>query len=258
MENRQSDLEKIPDLKAIVLAAGKGKRLQTELSDLPKVLRQTAGRALLDWVLDHIRFVAPADTIIVVGFMADKVKEAIGPAYQYAMQHEQLGTGHAVAAAVPQLKNFTGSILVVYGDMPLVKTRTYYNLARKHHAGDADCTMLTAVTMNIPDYGRIIRDATGRFAGIVEQKDCTAEQLLINEVNPGIYIFRAQPLFEALTHLRNENVQGEYYLTDVPLIMSQLGYVIETDTIYDENEILGVNRPEDLERSEQLLRGGDL
>ncbi len=257
MEKRVNDLASIPDLKAIVLAAGKGKRLQTEESDLPKVLRQTAGRALLDWVLDHIRFVEPVDTTIVVGFMADKVKQAIGPAYQYAMQQEQLGTGHAVAAAVPLLKDYTGSILVVYGDMPLVKTNTYYNLARKHHAGDADCTMLTAITENIPDYGRIIRDEQGVFAGIVEQKDCTKEQLLINEVNPGIYIFRAQPLFEALTHLRNENVQGEYYLTDVPLIMSRLGYVIATDTIYDENEILGVNTPQDLARSNQLLQGGD-
>ena len=149
---------------------------------MPKVLRHASGRALLEWVLDHIAFIGPADTTLVVGFQADKVREAIGPAYQYAVQKEQLGTGHAVAAAVPQLQGYGGDILVVYGDMPLLKTRTYYSLAMKHRQGGADCTMLTAVTANIPDYGRILRDADGRFAGIVEQKDCTPEQLLINEV----------------------------------------------------------------------------
>jgi UDP-N-acetylglucosamine diphosphorylase/glucosamine-1-phosphate N-acetyltransferase len=254
MNDRQHDLTPILDLKAIVLAAGKGKRLQTETSDLPKVLRQAAGRALLEWVLDHIAFIDPADTTLVVGFQADKVRQAIGPAYQYAVQTEQLGTGHAVAAAVPLLAGFGGDILVVYGDMPLLRKQTYYNLAATHRRGGADCTMLTAVTTHIPDYGRIVRDPDGRFAGIVEQKDCTSEQLLINEVNPGVYAFRAGPLFDALSRLSNKNAQGEYYLTDVPLIMRQMGCTIATETIHDEDEILGVNTPEDLARSEILLQ----
>ena len=125
MNDSQQDFIQISDLKAIVLAAGKGKRLQSETSDLPKVLRQAAGRALLEWVLEHIAFIDPADTTLVVGFQADKVRLAIGPAYQYAVQKEQLGTGHAVAAAVPLLQGYGGDILVVYGDMPLLKTQTY-------------------------------------------------------------------------------------------------------------------------------------
>ncbi|MDW7657204.1 MAG: NTP transferase domain-containing protein [Bacillota bacterium] len=254
MNDRQHDFTQIAGLKAIVLAAGKGKRLQSETSDLPKVLRQAAGRALLDWVLDHIAFIEPADTILVVGFQADKVRQAVGPSYQYAVQQEQLGTGHAVSAATPLLKGYTGDVLVVYGDMPLLKIQTYYNLAMKHRRGGADCTMLTAVTAHIPDYGRILRDAEGRFAGIVEQRDCTPEQLLINEVNPGVYAFRAEPLFQALSRLGNKNAQGEYYLTDVPLIMRQMGCSIDTETIYDEDEILGVNKPDDLVRCENLLQ----
>lgn len=255
--DRQAEVyTRIPDLKAIVLAAGKGKRLQSETTDLPKVLRQAGGRALLDWVLEHTAFIDPADTIIVIGFQADKVREAFGPDYRYVLQNEQLGTGHAVATAAPLLEDYQGDILVVYGDMPLLRTGTYHTLAVRHRQNGADCTMLTAMTTHIPDYGRILRDASGRFAGIVEQKDCTPEQLLINEVNPGVYIFRSAPLFEALSRLNNQNAQGEYYLTDAPLIMRRLGYTVETETIHDEEEILGVNKPEDLARCETLLREG--
>ena len=254
MDQIETKRAELPGMKAVVLAAGKGKRLQSEHSDLPKVLRQAAGRPLLDWVLEHIAFIRPENTIIVVGFMADKVKQAVGASYRYALQREQLGTGHAVAAAAPELSGDPGDVLVVYGDMPLVQTDTYYNLARKHQQSGADCTMLTAVVANIPDYGRIIRSPDGRFAGIVEQKDCTPEQLKINEVNPGIYVFRIQPLLLALQNLGNNNAQREYYLTDVPQIMRLSGLRVETETLYDEKQILGVNTLQDLNRSESYLQ----
>lgn len=241
------------EIRAIVLAAGKGKRLYSETSDLPKVLRAAAGRPLLAWVLDNLTFIAPERTILVVGFQADKVRLAMGDAYEYAVQEEQLGTGHAVASAAPLLRDYDGDVLVIYGDMPLFKPDTYRKLVKKHQVSGADCTMLTALTDIIPDFGRILRDEKGRFAGIIEQKDCTPEQRLINEVNPGIYVFRTPLLLSALRGLRNNNAQGEYYLTDVPLLILQSGGWIETETIHDDNQIIGVNTLEDLARCERIL-----
>lgn len=243
---------KIP-VRAIVLAAGKGKRLQTEHQDLPKVLREAAGRPLLAWVLDNLAFIGPENTVLVVGFQAEKVRQTIGPAYQYAMQTEQLGTGHAVAAAASLFEDYDGDVLVIYGDMPLFKPDTYRNLVQKHQRSGADCTLLTAFTDDIPDYGRIVRDGRGEFTGIVEQKDCTPAQLKINEVNPGVYVFRGPLLFEVLRGLRNNNAQGEYYLTDVPLMIRQAGCQVATESIHDDRQIIGVNTPEDLSRCEQFL-----
>jgi UDP-N-acetylglucosamine diphosphorylase/glucosamine-1-phosphate N-acetyltransferase len=254
IQKKNENTHYVPDLKAIVLAAGKGKRLYSEQTDEPKVLRQAAGKPLLSWVLEHLSFIRPSDVVLVVGFQAEKVMQAMGEAYTYVLQEKQLGTGHAVAAAEEVLAGYTGDVLVAYGDMPLLKEKTYYNLVMMHKEGQADCTLLTAITSRIPAYGRIIRDANGRFLEIVEQKDCTPEQLLINEVNPGIYAFRSEALFATLKELNNNNAQGEYYLTDVPMLMRKAGLRIETDTLYSEDEILGVNTPEDLERCTRLLQ----
>jgi len=252
-EVRQTDAQS--EIRAVVLAAGKGKRLHSESVDLPKVLREAAGRPLLAWVLDNLAFVSHDRTILVVGFQAEKVMAVMGSSYRYALQKEQLGTGHAVASAAPLLQDYTGDVLVIYGDMPLFQPDTYRKLVEKHQASGADCTMLTALTDDIPDYGRIIRDTQGHFAGIVEQKDCTPEQLKINEVNPGIYVFKAPLLLQVLSSLRNENAQGEYYLTDVPLLVMQSGGRIETETIHDDDQIIGVNTLEDLARCERILLG---
>lgn len=243
--------------KVIVLAAGKGKRLQSEKSDLPKVLRRAAGRPLLTWVLDKLDFVAKEDVIIVVGYKADLVQTETGPDYSYVLQDKQLGTGHATAAAAPLLRDFSGDVLVVYGDMPLFKAGTYRDLVAKHKASSADCTMLTAIAETMIDYGRILRDEEGNFAGIVEKKDCTAEQLQIREVNPGVYVFNCAILLRMLQQLKNDNAQGEYYLTDVPQLMQLAGYTVATWTINDEKEVFGVNTQEDLRRAEQLLQEAD-
>jgi len=254
MSRKNHLLSKIPNLKVVILAAGKGKRLHSDEADLPKVLRQVCGRPLLSYVLDHVPFVEPRDIIIVVGYQAEKVCSAMGPAYQYVLQKEQLGTGHAVAVTKPLLQDFTGDVLVIYGDMPLMRAETYHKLVLAHQAEKSDCTLLTAVTDQFPDYGRILRDEKGRFAGIVEQKDCTPEQLLIDEVNPGVYVFRCEALLSALDHLNCENVQGEYYLTDVPSIMLRSGLLVNTVTIIGDEQLLGVNTPEDLDRCERILK----
>ena len=240
-------------MKAIILAAGKGKRLHSEQFTLPKVMREANGRPLLGYVTDSLSFIDKKDTVIVVGYKRDKVMEKF-PGYLFAFQEEQLGTGHAVNSARELLKDYDGPVLVCYGDMPLFTAETYKNAFARHIETGADCTVITGVT-DIPlAYGRIIRDEDGKFVTVVEDRDCTPEQKLIRELNVGVYVFDSKKLFGALGSLRNNNAQGEYYLTDAPEIIRKNGGKIETYTINDGVQLLGVNTPEDLEMCEKVLR----
>ena len=241
-------------MKAIVLAAGKGKRLNSEKAHLPKVMREAAGRTLLSYVLENISFIPHEDTVIVVGYMADTVKAAFPGDYKFVMQTEQLGTGHAVNCAREALKDYDGPVLVCYGDMPMFKKETYENLVKVHKEAGNDCTILTGVSNRGLAYGRIIRDENSNFQCVVEDKDCNPEQKKINELNVGIYVFDSKKLFSCLGELKNSNAQGEYYLTDVPAIMMSKGYKIGTYTTHDDTEILGVNTPEELALCESLLK----
>lgn len=239
-------------MKAIVLAAGKGKRLQSEKFNAPKVLREAKGRSLLSYVLDNISFIPQEDTVIVVGYMRDKVIEKTVGDYKFATQEEQLGTGHAVACAKEYFENYDGSVLVLYGDMPMLKKETYAAMVKKHEESGADCTFLTAISESPLAYGRIIRE-NGKIVDIVEQKDCTPEQLAIRELNVGVYVFDSKALFENLSKLKNDNAQGEYYLTDVPKLLIADGKKVDAYTIGDTCEIYGVNTVEDLEFCEKNL-----
>jgi len=240
-------------MKAIVLAAGKGSRLQSEKFNLPKVLRQANGRPLISYVLESINFIAPEDTEIVVGYMREKVIEALGDKYGYSVQAEQLGTGHAVMCTREHMEGYDGQVLICYGDMPLVKPETYKNLVEKHIESGAKCTLLTAVEKNPPAYGRIVRDENGKLACIIEEKDCTPEQKLIQEVNVGIYVFDAKELMAGLSELKNTNAQNEYYLTDMPQIFVEKGLKVETYSIENSTEYFGVNTLEDLAFCEKEL-----
>jgi len=241
-------------MKAIVLAAGKGKRLQSEQFNLPKVLRQALGKPLIEYVLENISHIKNKDVYIVVGYMKEKIMETLGESYNYASQDEQLGTGHAVMMTEPLLKNYDGNILVLYGDMPLFKKQTYKEIVSQHEKSGVDCTLVTAIVNNPPDYGRIIRDTKGDITDIIENKDCTAQEKKINELNVGIYMFKGNLLFESLKQLNNNNSQKEYYLTDVPKIMIKSGLMVRTYTVTDNSEIFGVNTAEDLELCEKLLK----
>ena len=179
--------------------------------------------------------------------------EAFPDGYTFAVQEEQLGTGHAVNCAREAVGDYDGPVLVCYGDMPLFKKETYENLVRIHSDEGNDCTILTGVSNRGLAYGRIIRDEDGNFTGVVEDKDCTPEQKKINELNVGIYVFDSKKLFSCLGELKNSNAQGEYYLTDVPSIMMSKGYQIGTYTTRDDTEILGVNTPEELALCEEIL-----
>ncbi|MBQ2755876.1 MAG: NTP transferase domain-containing protein [Oscillospiraceae bacterium] len=240
-------------MKAIILAAGKGKRLHSEQFSLPKVLRQANGRPLLGYVTDSISFIDKKDTIIVVGYKREQVIEQF-PGYTFAVQDEQLGTGHAVNMARDILEGYRGPVLVCYGDMPLFTPDTYKNALLTHESAGADCTIITGVTDDKLAYGRIIRDEEGKFVTVVEDRDCTPEQKLIKELNIGIYVFNSEKLFEALGNLRNNNAQGEYYLTDAPELIRKNGGKIETYTINDGKQLLGVNTPEELEKCEAILK----
>lgn len=241
-------------MKAIVLAAGKGKRLQSEKFNLPKVLREANGKPLIGHVLEHIDFIKPEDTVIVVGYMKEKVVENVGDAYKYSVQDEQKGTGHAVACAKDQFVDYDGDVIVLYGDMPLIKKETYQAIVDKHIESGADCTLLTAVVDDPPAYGRIVRDENGIVKEIVEEKDCTEEQKKITEVNVGIYVFKSKLLFEGLKELKNSNAQNEYYLTDMPMIFLSKGLKVDTYSVADNSaEIYGVNTVEDLEFCEKEL-----
>lgn len=241
-------------MKAIVLGAGKGKRLLSEQHDMPKVMRMANGKPLLQYVLDRLNFIEQKDTAIVVGYKKEAVLENIQGEYQFAVQDEQLGTGHAVRMAESCFAGCSDDVLVCYGDMPLVTQKTYQGIVEEHKKSGADCTVLTAISDASLAYGRVIRDENGNFMEVVEQKDCTEEQKKIKELNVGIYVFKCDLLFSYLKQLKNSNAQGEYYLTDVPKLMLEEGRKISIFSISGDTEIFGVNTPEDLEFCEQALR----
>ena len=242
-------------MKAIILAAGKGKRLHSEQFSAPKVLREANGKPLLRYVVNNLSFIPDKkDIVIVAGYKKEMVFDAFQDGYTFAVQDEQLGTGHAVNCAREALKDYDGPVLVCYGDMPIFKKETYENLVKVHKEAGNDCTILTGVSNRGLAYGRIIRDENSNFQCVVEDKDCNPEQKKINELNVGIYVFDSKKLFSCLGELKNSNAQGEYYLTDVPAIMMSKGYKIGTYTTHDDTEILGVNTPEELALCESLLK----
>lgn len=240
-------------MKAIVLAAGKGTRLQSEKANLPKVMRLANNRPLIDYCLDSINFIEAKDTHIVVGYMRDKIMEHLGSDYNFAVQEQQLGTGHAVMSTYSQLEEYQGDILVIYGDMPLIKKETFESLVAEHKKSSADLTILTAEVKNILPYGRIIRNEEGKIVDIIEEKDASEDVKKINELNVGVIVAKSQLLFKALKGLKNDNTAGEYYLTDATGIFVKNNWNISSYKITNEAEIRGVNTLEDLRFVEENL-----
>jgi len=241
-------------MKAIVLAAGKGKRLNSEAANKPKVLTQIFGKNLIEYVLEHIDFIPQEDIFVVVGYKKEMVIDSLKGEYRFVVQEEQLGTGHAVMVAEPWFEDYDGDVLVLYGDMPLIEKTTYQDMIEVHQNSKAVCTLLTAFVDNPPAYGRIIRDEKGNLVDIIETKDCNEEQIKIKEVNVGVYVFNSKVLFKALKLLNNDNKQKEYYLTDVPKILINEGLNVQTHTIGDVNQIYGVNTPDDLNLCQEIIK----
>lgn len=240
-------------LAVIILAAGKGTRMK---SPLAKVLQPLSGKTLLHYVLETVGGLAADRVAVVVGFQADKVKAAFpDPKLEFVEQKEQLGTGHAAQQTESCFRNFSGDILVLCGDMPLIRVATLQNLIKKHRQTEATCTLLTLKDENekIKDFGRILRDSNQSISRIVENKDATEEEKNVDEYNSGVYCFDKKLLYKALGSIDNGNSQNEYYLTDTIKYFVQNKYPVQSVLTDDCNEIFGINSPEDLHKAEQLL-----
>ncbi len=239
------------DLAVIILAAGKGTRMR---SSLAKVLLPVAGRLLLHYVLDLSSQLNPLRTIVVVGHQADQVREAFADReVEFVVQEEQLGTGHAAQQAKAKLESFDGLVLVLCGDMPLLRPNTLSQMIQKHRRSGAKCTVLTLKSGGCHDFGLIIRDGKGSILKIVELKDASEIEKKVDEFNSGAYCFDNRLFFKALGCIGLNNAQKEYYLTDTIEYLVQEGYLVQTTQTQDASEILGINSPDDLNRAERLL-----
>lgn len=229
---------------AIVLAAGKSTRMR---SKLPKALHLVCGKPILAHLLDALAAAEVARRIVIVGHEADTVRAALDARYgaetlEYAEQTEQRGTGHAAQMAEPLLADFTGTVLVLPGDAPLLPAGALRTLLDAHHAQEAGATLLTAVLPHdAGSYGRVLRAPDGSVTGIVEAKDATPEQRAVREINTSVYAFAARSLFRALRDLRPDNAQGELYLTDVIRLLRDAGEVVAAVVSPDPDVVLGVN-----------------
>ncbi len=252
-------LEMHAPLDVLILAAGLGTRMRSEKA---KVLHKLGGRPLIAHVCRTATALDPRRILVVVGHQAEEVEAAVleelGPAgATFIRQSEQRGTGDAVMAAREELAGSDSTLLVLSGDVPLVRAETLATLVHQHrtHRGrGADCTML-AVRLDDPSgYGRLIRDGDGRFERIVEQKDATPEEKLVTEINAGIYCFDTRSLFPALERVQPSNAQGEYYLTDVPSILRSQNADVTVYIHGDPREVSGINTRAELAEFERVFR----
>ncbi|MEQ7054612.1 bifunctional UDP-N-acetylglucosamine diphosphorylase/glucosamine-1-phosphate N-acetyltransferase GlmU [Paenibacillaceae sp. P-4] len=236
---------------AIVLAAGQGKRMKSKLY---KVLHPVCGKPMVGHVLDAVESVDCERTVVIVGHGAEAVQQFLGNRAEYALQAEQLGTGHAVKQAKALLDGEEGTTLVICGDTPLVTPETLAQLMELHNRAQASATILTAELNDPTGYGRVIRAEDGSVLKIVEQKDCTTEEQLVKEINTGTYCFDNVKLFAALEQIRNDNAQQEYYLTDVIGIMKAQGDTVQAYCTPDNSEAIGVNDRLVLSEAERFMR----
>jgi bifunctional UDP-N-acetylglucosamine pyrophosphorylase/glucosamine-1-phosphate N-acetyltransferase len=241
------------DIAALILAAGKGTRMK---SGLVKVMHSLGGYPMITWPANAARVAGAARTVMVVGYQGETVREYFADAgdVAFALQEEQLGTGHAVACAAPLFQGFTGRVLVLCGDVPLIRAATLQAMLSVHGARRATVTVLTAHPEDPFGYGRIVKGEGGMVLRIVEEKDATEEEKGINEINTGIYCVEADFLFTAVAGLTNDNVQGEYYLTDIVKRCTAQGKLCLSFEVADAAEVMGVNDRVQLAGANKVLR----
>ena len=239
------------DIATVILAAGKGKRMK---SDLPKVLHPLNGRPMIHYVIDIAEEIGSKMTILIIGHKKELVMEATKDRkVVYVTQEQQLGTGHAVLQTKPYFTDFKGSVLVLSGDVPLLRAESLKKLIEIHNRDNPLATLLTAEMDDPSGYGRIIRNDQGFVKQIVEDKDASKEIKKIKEINVGIYIFDSASLFETLPLLNNDNSQGEYYLPDVIKIYVERKEKVAAVLTADVEETHGINSMEQLIHAEQIL-----
>ncbi len=240
---------------AVVLAAGKGTRMKSEL---PKVAAYLSGKPLIRHVVDNLRAAGVHDIVTVVGYKKETVISLLSDyaGMRFSEQKEQLGTGHALLCTEDYLNNFKGQILVCCGDMPLISVKTFKNLMQTHISQGNVMTVLSAVMENPTGYGRLIRNSKSELQYIVEEKDANAEEKSVKEVNTGTYIFNSSAVYKDLKLVKSNNAQGEYYLPDLVKIYKDANGKVGALKLSNAVEASGVNSPEDLANLEQILRSG--
>lgn len=239
------------ELRAVILAAGKGTRMR---SKLPKVLHKVGGKPMLQHVLDAADVAGAAEKIVIVGHEAELVEAMVGEQGKIVLQAEQLGTGHAVMQTQDALADFKGTVMILCGDTPLLDGAELKKFYEAHVQSGAAATVLTAHMDNPFGYGRIVRDAEGNVQGIVEEKDADAQQKLIKEVNTGIYCLECPLMFEVLSTLTCDNAQGEYYLTDVLTKLNAAGRKVGGVVTEDSDMVMGINSRRQLAEAESVMR----
>ncbi len=240
------------NLSIVILAAGKGTRMNNP--EVPKVLALVHKKPLIQYVLETAEKLSPREINLIVGYQAEKVIDFVSDLgmanINFVMQSEQLGTGHAVMQTEPLYQKKERDVLILSGDVPLLKAATLLKFREEHYSNKSDLSVLSATTENPFGYGRILRNESGDFTGIVEQKDATAQEQQINEINSGIYLVNSRVLFEALSEVKNSNSQGEYYLTDIVGIIKARGEKAHAFVAASFDEIQGINTNLQLENLE--------
>ena len=233
------------ELIIIILAAGKGKRME---SDIPKVLHELNNVSLIERVINTSKKVNPEKILVVVGHQREKVIKKLEnySNLEFVIQKEQKGTAHAVKMCLPNLKDFKGDVLILSGDVPLISKQTLKDLISIKNTKTAKASLLTAIFEDPTGYGRVIRNSANMLAKIVEHKDCDAKQLEVNEINAGIYVFDNKMLLSYISKIGNQNAQNEFYLPDIINIMNQNNHYTAIHKTHNINEIKGINNKEQL------------
>lgn len=245
-------------LATVILAAGKGKRMKNP--ERAKVMFEVNGKPMIDYVVSLALSVQSDRIVIIIGHQKQSVIDLIRSDFHeytdkitFAHQDEQLGTGHAVMQTESVLKDFTGDVLILSGDVPLLSKNTIDKFVDFHKSGNFDASLISAFFDDPSGYGRIIRDSSGDFVDIIEHKDSTEEQKKIKEINSGIYLINNRYLFESLKSINADNAQQEYYLTDVFYYFKNKGLKIGAMPVENNMEITGINSVEQLSRLEKLM-----
>ena len=241
-------------IKSIILAAGKGTRMKSET---PKVLHTIFDKTLVGYVIEAVNKTGLVDeNFVIVGHQAERVEDYIKKTYDNAktvLQSPQLGTGHAVSMVLPYLKDFEGEVIILCGDTPLVTEDTLKEFIESHHANNSDLTVMSAIFENPTNYGRIIRNSDGTLNSIVEEKDATAEQKAVKEVNAGIYCLNWSKIKPAFGELKSNNAQGEYYLTDIIKWANEQAMKVDAYILKNNDEIFGINSKTHLAEASKML-----
>ena len=250
MSNPASDT-----ISVAILAAGKGKRMNNP--NLSKVMALLADKPLIAHVLEQTNLLNPDRIVIIVGHKKESVIDFINGNFKdikFAEQNEQLGTGHAVLQTESAFSSYTGNILILSGDVPLLRASTLHKFIDYHYQQSNDLSVLSTVTDNPKGYGRIVRDDSDIFVKIVEEKDADDEEKKIKEINSGIYFVKADLLFDALKRVSNNNTQNEYYLTDIIEILQKQGHKVGAYAGAKITELQGINSPDDLALAEKYYK----